>query len=79
MSTFRIEEAEQENMRRIYAAVNACEGISTEALESGVVKELLEALVAMLNAFDVPGLPYDSIGKIACVQSRAIIAKAKGE
>lgn len=34
------------NASRIVAAVNACEGISTEALEGGVVSELLEALEA---------------------------------
>jgi hypothetical protein len=34
------------NARRIVAAVNACEGISTESLEKGVVRELLEALGA---------------------------------
>lgn len=28
------------NTRRICAAVNACEGISTEALEQGIVREL---------------------------------------
>jgi hypothetical protein len=32
------------NARRIVAAVNACESISTHALEQGVVAELLEAL-----------------------------------
>jgi hypothetical protein len=34
------------NARRICAAVNACKGISTEALEQGIVAELLEALQA---------------------------------
>jgi len=29
--------------RRIVACVHACEGIPTEALESGVVRELIEA------------------------------------
>ncbi|MHB1425442.1 MAG: hypothetical protein ACYC3I_19905, partial [Gemmataceae bacterium] len=32
------------NARRICAAVNACEGISTEALEHGIVQELLERI-----------------------------------
>ena len=32
------------NARRICAAWNACEGIPTEALEAGVVKDMLEAL-----------------------------------
>ena len=32
------------NTARIVAAWNACDGISTEALEGGVVRDLLEAL-----------------------------------
>src|ERR1700687_3987469 len=44
-------ESEREaNARRIVAAVNACEGIPTEALEQGVVRELLEALKAIATA-----------------------------
>lgn len=38
-----VREAEA-NARRIVACVNACEGLSTEALEQGVVGELLAAL-----------------------------------
>jgi hypothetical protein len=34
----------QANARRIIAAVNACEGIGTEALEHGIVQELLERI-----------------------------------
>jgi hypothetical protein len=40
------------NARRIVAAVNACEGLSTEALEQGVVAELLEALQAASDWID---------------------------
>jgi hypothetical protein len=36
------------NARRIVAAVNACEGIPTEALELGIVADLLAALEAIL-------------------------------
>ena len=36
--------------RRIVACVNACEGIPTEALESGVVRELIEAATRYLAA-----------------------------
>ncbi len=36
------------NARRICAAVNACKGIPTEALEQGVIRELLEALDYLL-------------------------------
>jgi hypothetical protein len=32
------------NARRIVAAVNACKGIPTEALEGGVISELVERL-----------------------------------
>jgi hypothetical protein len=38
--------AMEANARRICAAVNSCEGISTESLEQSVVRELLEALEA---------------------------------
>ena len=36
--------------RRIVACVNACKGILTEALESGVVRELIEAATRYLAA-----------------------------
>ncbi len=39
-------EQHKANARRICAAVNACQGISTEALERGAVSKLLEALTA---------------------------------
>src|SRR4051812_32479621 len=32
------------NARRIVGAVNACEGIPTEALESGVIKQLADVI-----------------------------------
>lgn len=35
------------NTRRIVACVNACEGISTEALEGEIIKELLEVTKRM--------------------------------
>src|SRR5262249_48837057 len=38
------------NARRIVAAVNACEGLSTEALEQEVVRDLRYALTALLDA-----------------------------
>lgn len=37
------------NARRIVAAVNATSGISTEALEAGVVAEMVEVLHAIRN------------------------------
>jgi|GEM_PF-1187293 len=36
---------------RIAASVNACEGIPTEALEAGVVKDMLEALQGLLALY----------------------------
>lgn len=39
------------NARRLAAAWNACEGISTEALERGVVKELIELCQRIADDF----------------------------
>lgn len=43
---------QEANARRIVAVVNACEGIPVEALEAGVVKELLHACKFALDALD---------------------------
>ena len=58
--TGRDKAVKEANARRIVAAVNACEGISTEALEAGavgglvaVVEELLES-AAYWSEYDVP-------------------------
>src|SRR3972149_5054372 len=59
------------NALRLVAAWNACEGIPTEALEGGVVGELLKALEAAYTALYHHGLG-DSPDPIA-------IAKAKPE
>jgi hypothetical protein len=40
------------NARRIVACVNACTGIPTEALEGGVVADLLAACKAVLAKLD---------------------------
>ena len=58
------------NTRRIVAAVNACKGISTEALEGGVVNDLLEACKKANTCASIPDYVMDLI--------RAAIAKAKG-
>lgn len=43
----------KENAKRIVACVNACAGIRTEALESGLIKYLLnDAYMRTLNPFD---------------------------
>lgn len=66
-------EAEQEaNARRIVACVNACEGISTEALEAGAVKETLETLEKISRLIGVIETP-----RVRAI-AREAIAKAKG-
>jgi hypothetical protein len=45
-------EQHEANTRRICAAVNACEGISTESLEKGVILEMLEALRLLTRAVE---------------------------
>jgi hypothetical protein len=37
-------EGQRERARRIVACVNACAGLSTEALESGALRELIDAV-----------------------------------
>ena len=56
---------------RIAAAVNACEGIPTEALAAGVVKDILEALQEACDH-------YEMVHKEQAPW-RAEIAKATGE
>jgi hypothetical protein len=45
---FTTSEQHEANARRICAAVNACEGIPTDALESGPVRELLKLIAGMI-------------------------------
>ena len=52
------------NALRAIAAVNACEGIPTEALEDGVVKELLEALEEIFQESHETGLVVEALGNI---------------
>lgn len=66
------------NARRIVAAVNACEGIATSALEQGVVRELLtEAMRLLSNAQYDDGLAIVSTQDWEALE--AAIAKAKGQ
>jgi hypothetical protein len=46
---FTADEQHEANARRICAAVNACKGLPTEALEQGVVARLLESLDYLLQ------------------------------
>jgi len=67
------------NARRIAATWNACEeaGLSTEALESGVVREMVEALEALLPSIE------DAVGEIyywpEYERAKAVLAKVRGE
>lgn len=69
-------EQAEHDARRIVAAVNAVEGVSTEALEAGVVKDLLEALRmqqgACCGVVDTPPCQW-------CRRSLAVIDKATRE
>lgn len=71
------------NAKRFAAAWNACEGISTEALEAGVVKELRGALEKFELAFGQSvdgGCDIDADDASGWLRiARAAIAKAKGE
>lgn len=62
------------NARRIVACVNACEGIPTEALESGVVREVVEALEALVGEEEKRGRDPDALP-----MARAVLAKVRGE
>jgi len=71
------------NARRIVAAVNACRGIPTEALEHGVVAQLHGALDYLLEQTVDQDLKY-GIGlsegeEDARAKALAAIAKARGE
>ncbi len=48
--TVEVTEEERANARRICAAVNACEGLGTEALERGIVAELRHMLRELVSA-----------------------------
>ena len=76
--------------RRTFAALRACEGIPTEALEAGVVKNMLKTLQTWQSVFDAlfaAGYPLHQNGKAinhsalnaAGDMTRAAIARATGE
>jgi hypothetical protein len=70
---------EEANARRIVAAVNACEGIPTEALEQRVVHELLDALTYFFNIMhDYRSSLEKGYVKQAMQQARAAIEAATG-
>lgn len=49
------DEEARANARRIVAAVNACEGLSTAALEAGAIGSLLEAVQTAIGLIDYAG------------------------
>ena len=60
------------NARRLVAAVNACQGIGTEALEQGVVDELLQACRMVVERWEQGDLAEAAR---ACA---AVVARATG-
>jgi len=66
---------------RIAACVNACEGIPTEALESGVVRELIEAAEWALFALENcgPERLLDDFEVEAIERLQTVLAKVRGE
>jgi len=66
-----------EELYRIAACVHACEGIPTEALESGGVQEMVEALEALLPSIE------NAVGEIydwpEYERAKAVLAKVRGE
>src|SRR5690606_13994870 len=68
------------NAQRIVACVNACEGIPTEALEAGVVRELVEALEALVVGLERE-IGEEKWGRdpAALPMARAVLAKVWGE
>lgn len=77
----KMTDEERANGNRICAAVNACRGISTEALEGGVVKELLGtlefALSVLVNDCHVNGDTADYMDSIE--QARTVIAEVTAD
>jgi hypothetical protein len=74
-------EENEANGRRIVAAVNACRGLSTGALEQGVVGELREALGCLLDQIDTlkgesSCIDEDILKGEPYAAARAVIARA---
>ena len=68
--------AQSEEMpRRPFAALRACEGIPTEALDEGVVKDMLGALRNLCTAY----ASCNGEDHPAYIAARAAITKATGE
>jgi hypothetical protein len=74
---FATREQHEANGRRIVAAVNACRGISTEALQQGVVRELLEVLDYVCATLKLRLLDEASNDEVREASAMATAAKAK--
>jgi len=68
-----------EDERRARICVSACEGISTKALESDVIKELLVTAQTLIEALNYKGDDANEYVGHAELNLEAAIAKAKGE
>jgi hypothetical protein len=78
---FATREQHEANARRICAAVNACRGIPTRALEQGVVGGLREALGRLLDQIDTlkgesSCIDEDILKGEPYAAARAVIARA---
>jgi hypothetical protein len=62
------------NAKRIVTCINVLEGISNEALESGVVGEMME----LVRVIRDPKLTQDETMKVALEMGIVILAKLKG-
>jgi len=70
------------NAQRIIACVHACEGIPTEALEAGVIRDLIDAATRYLRVMtrDTDDDPYClSEEEHAEAHLREVLAKVRGE
>jgi len=70
------------NTQRIFACVNACEGIPTEALEDGVIRDLIDAATRYLRVMtrdtnDDPNCWGEE--EHAEAHLREVLAKVRGE
>lgn len=73
------EDEDMANARRIKATWNDCNGIPTEALENGVVGELLEACEEIKDIFSPTQTGWSERTRKALKKVEAALVKAKGE
>lgn len=80
-----------QDARRIVAAINACEGIPTEALEKGIIQHVMDALLetdhvakergdyGLCDSIDGVGKPYPSQWLHDLLSEIATITKVRGK